>query len=111
MFRQDHEGTVGQRLMDHEAEHHDFTPHVDTSGVEAVSAKAQEAWEHMAALGAMSVELHVGTAQLDAIIAKAERAKALIASLGSGAPGSGTSGSVGTSYPQTAPTGRMGGPR
>ena len=108
MFRQDHEGTVGRHMMESES----ASPHIDTSGLDAASAKAQEASEHIAAIGAISVEPHVGSGQLDAIIAKAERAKALIASLGSGAPtGGGTSGSVGPSYPQTAPTGRMGGPR
>ena len=101
MFRQDHESAIAPHMM-HDA---GVSPQVDTSGLDAAKTKGGEVQEVLAALAAMVISPSVNSSALDALIAKATQAKALIASLGSG---SGTSGSVGPSYPQTAPTGRMG---
>ncbi len=112
MFRQDHEGTVGQRMMDHGAEHPDIMPHVDTSGLEAGKTVGTELQQLLAAIAGMVVTPSVNSGAIDAAAAKVRQLAADLAALNKGgAAGGGTSGPVGTSYPQTAPTGRQGGPR
>ncbi len=112
MFREDHEGTVGRHMMEHE----DVSPHADTSALDQIGAKAEEAQGHLAALSAIVVSPSGNTAGIDAIIAKAREATAALQAMSAAARagagvGGGTSGAVGTSYPQTAPTGRQMGPR
>lgn len=106
MFRQDHEGTVGQRMMEH-----DVSPHVDDSQLVAFDAKLAETQSKMQSVGATNMAPTITSGNIDAFLAKLDRAASLMAKLQGGVPGGGTSGSLGASYPTTAPTGRQGGPR
>ena len=107
MFRQDHESAIAPHMMREAG----VSPHVDTSGLDGLDHKLSEAADHMDALGGKSIAPTINSSSVDAYIAKLERAAALERTLGKIGGAGGTSGAVGTSYPQTAPTGRNGGGR
>ncbi len=109
MFREDHEGTVGRHMMEHE----DVSPHVDDSAIVALDTKLTELGQHAQAVGATPISIKADAGSIENMIALLTRAIGLKAQLGGMPAGGagGTSGSVGTSYAATGPAGRQGGPR
>lgn len=92
---------------------HPVEPHVDDSQLVAFDGKLTEAAGHMDALAGKKISPQVDLGAIEALNAALTRAASLMAQLKGGVPavGGGTSGSLGHSYPTTAPTGRQGGPR
>jgi TP901 family phage tail tape measure protein len=90
---------------------HPVEPHVDDSELVALEGKLTEVGQRAQAVGATPISIKADSSSIEAMIGLLSRAISLKAQLGGMPAGGGTSGAVGTSYPQTAPTGRQGGPR
>ena len=87
---------------------HSVEPHVDDSALAMLDQRLTELGEHAQTLGSTPISLKADAGSIENMIALLTRAISLKAQLGAMPAGGGTSGAVGTSYPQTSPAGRMG---